>query len=77
MELPVDIPDCVAWIESSPTEPINMLEEIQQQKQTVINWTHPVNPDIGILIIYNRELTEAEWAQMQEYLTQRGKVDSP
>ena len=68
---PVDLPECVVWIESHENISHNMLTEVTGIKQTSFARTNPDGSHI--IIAYNRPLSPNEIKAVEEYLDQRAK----
>jgi len=70
MNTPLEIPGCVAWIESAGDSASNKLKQHTKKPQTVVFYTDHDNPDRETLLIYDRDLTGEELAALNLYLTQ-------
>ena len=65
---PLDIAGCAAWLEThSDGTLVNKLTEHAGKIQTVIASSDPLNPERGVLMIFDRELTTAERQFLADY----------
>ncbi len=68
---PTDLSGCVVWLEThADGSLVNRFSELTGQKQTVIVSSDPINPERGILAVFDRELTEAEYQMLAMYITE-------
>lgn len=67
---PTDLSGCVAWLETHTDGTIvNQLAEQIGIVQTIIASSDPTDPERGVLVIYNRHLTESEIDILSAYIT--------
>ncbi len=67
---PSDVSGCVAWLEThSDGTLVNKLAETTGRTQTIIASSDPLNPERGVLLVFDRELSVAEEGFLAEYAT--------
>lgn len=62
-----EIPGCVLWLEIKPGQVVNKGREAGLIGD-VFCWEDPNNPDGGIMVAYNRVLTDSERAAVESLL---------